>query len=61
VCDLEGIGAPSIFKTIRGAAALASILPDLCQDKTNIFFPFSFLFSRQRFWMEVFNRTEVKA
>jgi hypothetical protein len=29
VCNLEGIGAPSIFKLIRKAAALARILPTL--------------------------------
>ena len=28
-CDLETIGAPSIFKLIRSTAALASMLPTL--------------------------------
>ena len=29
MCDLEAIGAPSIFKTIRSAAALGRMLPTL--------------------------------
>jgi hypothetical protein len=29
VCDLEVIGVPSIFKTIRSAASLARMLPTL--------------------------------
>ena len=36
VCDLEAIGAPSIFNVIRSAAALARMLPTLdfsCEEK----------------------------
>jgi hypothetical protein len=38
VCDLEGIGVPSIFKVIRSPVALARMLPTLdlsCAENTD--------------------------